>query len=133
MPLPVRANVDEAERVMCDSTPVALSFLGVWLYSQGRTSLWQFTYTGSGTETPSLEAMTRHKTMLISALPEYAKFMSIGLLQREETSRYQMTVQRVNRNNWLTWAARRKAHQKPVPTKYLETLGIFTHDNNSTL
>ena len=57
LPPPSRENVSEAERVMCDSTPVSLSFLEAWVNSTSSVTMWEFIYTGSGDNTPSLVNM----------------------------------------------------------------------------
>lgn len=121
LPVAVRANTAEAERVMCDCTPVALSFLEAWLCSSISRSWWQLSYTGSGSDTPSLENMSRHRNMIVQALPEKAKFISIFLLERTRTSRYMVSVERVSPAKWLRWCQRRHDNGRVVPAIYFES------------
>lgn len=136
LPVCTRWNVNEAERIMKENTPVALLFLEGWVYSfRPSSSVWQFTYSGSGVETPTETNMNRHKNMIVQALPGNAKLLSFGLLQRTETSRYQATVQRINSKGWLAWCERRNRKNKSVPLKYLTMMGatINTQRNLTTI
>lgn len=93
LPEATRDNTTEAERVMCDQTPISLSFLEAWVESTSNTSWWSCMYTGSGDNTPSLTRMPAAKKNITANLPEQAQFLAIYLWERTRTSRYRVILQ----------------------------------------
>jgi hypothetical protein len=95
--------------------------------------MWEFSYTGSGTNTPSLANMKSAMDSIKANLPEGAQFLSSYLMEREQTSRYKVYMQAVSREEWLQYSMDEMLAGRVIPRVFLQKYCAKTAAHNLVL